>query len=155
MDLIRKSEVSAYARAGSWWNPVEIAVQQDVSAVAEALSIELAANEAPSLIQTVNADNQDMNIDTGDTIVEGPCDECDQDLGVFYPVLTNNIIEADITQFAYADTSATAKAYQDLTAFTNLGAYDRLGTPGLVASQNVSAAGLVANIENRIKEVTE
>lgn len=156
MDLIRKSDITAVARAGAWYNPVEIAIDQDVSAVAAALSINLEANNAPALIQTVNADEGDLQVDTGDTITEYACNECSGEYGVFYPVVTNNIIEADITQFAYADVYASAKAYQDLTAFKNLGAYDRLGTPGLVANQQVSAAGLVASITNKIKvpEVT-
>lgn len=146
-----KAIISAEAKAGSWHNPVEIAVDQQVSAVAAALSIDLQTLEAPQLIQTANADHWDSSLDTGDTIVTGHHDKA---YGVFMPYVTNNILEADITQFAYADVSASATAYQDLTNFKQLGYYDRLGTPGLVANQSVQAAGLVASIVNKVKEVT-
>ena len=151
LNFFEKAEISAEAKAGSWYNPVEIAVDQQVSAVAAALSIDLQTLEAPQLIQTNNADHWDSSLDTGDTIVTG---HHDKDYGVFMPYVSNNILEADITQFAYADVSASATAYQDLTNFKQLGYYDRLGTPGLVANQSVQAAGLVASIVNKVKEVT-
>lgn len=169
VDWLDLADVSATAQAGDlhfsrrgvYYNPVEIAVDQDVSAVAEMLSIELAAFEEPAVIQTNNTPGTgDLLIDTRDTIDNSDtCDECDgvKALGVFYPVNTNMILEADITQFAYANTSASAVIYQDLTNFTNLGSYARLtdadgiGIPGLVARQNVTAAGIVSNLENKIK----
>lgn len=159
LKLLEKSDITATAEGGSWYNPLEIAIDQNVSAIAVAASLDLETDNAPALIQTVNANNTDLHVDTGDTITElasgGSCgDVCKNEYGVFYPVVTNNIIEADLTQFAYADVKASAKAYQDLTAFTNLGAYDRLGTAGLVANQKVSAAGLVASITNKVKAVT-
>ncbi|MDX9860138.1 MAG: hypothetical protein RBS99_04390 [Rhodospirillales bacterium] len=150
--LFEKSNIEAMAVAGVWFNPVEIALSQDVSAVAEALSINLETTEAPQLIQTVNADFWDSSVDTGDTIVTGSYH--DPAYGVFMPYISNNILEADISQFALADVSASATAFQDLSAFKQLGHYDRLGEMGLVASQNVQAAGLVASITNKVKEVT-
>lgn len=146
-----KADIEAMAIAGIWFNPVEIALKQDVSAVAEALSINLETTEGPTLIQTVNADWWDSSLDTGDTIVTG---HHDKSYGVFMPYVSNNILEADISQFALADVTASATAFQDLTAFKQLGHYDRLGEMGLVASQNVQAAGLVASITNKVKEVT-
>jgi len=149
--LFEKANIEAMAVAGIWFNPVEIALSQDVSAVAEALSINLETTSGPVLIQTNNADHWDSSLDTGDTIVTG---YHDQAYGVFMPYVSNNILEADISQFAYADVTASATAFQDLSAFKQLGHYDRLGTAGLVASQNVQAAGLVASITNKVKEVT-
>ena len=102
------------------------------------------------MIQTVNDDWWDSSLDTGDTIVTGHHDKA---YGVFMPYVSDNIVEADISQFAYADVTASAKAYQDLTAFKQLGYYDRLGTAGLVANQNVQAAGLVASITNKVKAI--
>jgi hypothetical protein len=148
---ILAGDISADAKAGAWYNPVEIAIDQQVSAVASALSIDLQTTDAPSFIDTANQDNGDSTLDNGDTIVTG---YFDKSYGVFMPVVTNNILEADITQFAYSDVSASATAYQDLTNFKQLGYYDRLGTPGLVSNQSVQAAGLVANIVNKVKVVT-
>lgn len=148
---ILAGDISAKAKAGSWYNPVEIAIDQQVTAVAAALSIDLQTTDAPSFIDTANQDNGDSTLDNGDTIVTG---YHDKSYGVFMPVITNNILEADITQFAYSDVSASATAYQDLTNFKQLGYYDRLGTPGLVSNQSVQAAGLVASIVNKVKVVT-
>jgi hypothetical protein len=172
-EFIEPAKVEAKAKAGSWWNPVQIAVQQDVSAVAEALLINLESNTAPAVILTANEDNgydaegnpygPDSFIDTYDTVDNSESDWCHwcskggpKALSVFYPVATDNILEADITQFAYANTYAKAEAYQDLTAFTGLGSYSRLtdadgnAVRGLVANQTVSAAGLVGNIVNKV-----
>ncbi len=149
--LFEKSEISAKAKAGIWFAPVEIAVDQNVAAVAEVLSITLEANEAPELIQTANEDHHDSDLDTGDTIGGG---HHSHDYGVFMPYATNNILEADIVQAAYADVTASAVAFQDLSGLKNLGQYTDLGKTGLVANQSVYAAGLVSSVVNKVKAVT-
>lgn len=160
-DLVDQSEISAFAAAGSFWNPVEIAIDQSVQAVAEMYSITLEVDE-PYVIASANEDESeynlgDSNIDTRDTIFSGY--GAYGNVATYYPVNTNAILEADVTQFAYANTTATAIAFQDLTAFSGLASYTGLSvdTPGLVANQAVSAAGLVSSISNTIKvpDVTE
>ena len=70
----------------------------------------------------------------------------------YYPVDTNAILQADISQFAFADVTASAVAFQDLTQIPNLGNYDGLGNKlqGMVARQTVTAAGLVSSVSNII-----
>ena len=157
------AEISASATAGVWFAPVEIAIDQSVSAVAVLSNIELTADK-PFVIAANNADqpcgffgcggNYDSNIDQRDTLLlkygfgYG-------DVATYYPVDTNAILQADINQFAHADTSASAIAFQDLSQITDLGTYKGLGVKGLVANQNVSAAGLVSSVSNLIDKTVK
>ena len=68
----------------------------------------------------------------------------------YYPIDTNSILQADISQFAFADVTASAVAFQDLTQIPNLGNYNGLDVKGLVARQTVTAAGLVSSVSNII-----
>ena len=161
---VEKAEIDASATAGTmgygghhsyengghhYSNPVELAIDQNVQATGAVAQITLDAWKLPEIVQTANNDPEDSTIDTGDTLAtkhdNGPMREIPE-LAVFQPYATDLVVEADITQFAYADVSATASSFQDLTSFNNLGAYDRLGTPGLVANQVTQATGLVGQI---------
>lgn len=155
LGLIEKSHISAEAEAGTrsffHKDPVEIAIQQDVTAVAGQLGLTLASDTAPSLIDSQGDAESGLPF-SGDTVNMTPSSTNSHDpspwLATFRPKDTNLILEADITQVGFADVEAKASAYQDLRSYTNLGSYTGLDPerPGLVARQNATAAGLIKNI---------
>ena len=141
-DYFKPATISASAWAGNPWQPLELAIDQNVTAVAALSSISLEADEPFPI---------DLNND-------GPCGHGHHGHGScggdeftgYYPVDTNAILQADISQFAFADVTASAVAFQDLTQIPNLGNYNGLDVQGLVARQTVTAAGLVSSVSNII-----
>ena len=157
------AEIRATAEAGEWFAPVEIAIDQSVSAVAVLDSIALTADK-PFVIAANNSDQPcgfygcfgeyDSNIDQRDTLVLRHGFDYG-DVATYYPIDTNAILQADINQFAAANTTASAVAFQDLSQITDLGTYKGLDVKGLVANQSVSAAGLVSSISNVIDKAVK
>jgi hypothetical protein len=168
LGLVEKSYITAEATAGTkgWFggmyplssesngyvgysDPVEIAVKQDVTAVAGQLGITLQSATAPTTVDSQG--NAETGLPyVGDTVNMKPYGSSDGVpwLATYRPKDTNLILESDITQVGFADVKARATAYQDLSHYTNLGQYTGLDAtrPGLVAQQNAVAAGLIKTI---------
>lgn len=140
-DYFQPATISASAWGGNPFQPLELAVDQSVSAVAALSSISLESAE-PFVI---GKDDKPCGGHHG----HHGCGGNDVFTG-YYPVDTNAILQADISQFAFADVTASAVAFQDLTQIPNLGNYEGLDVKGLVARQTVTAAGLVSSVSNII-----
>jgi hypothetical protein len=137
---VEQANIESKARAGSWWNPIDAAVSLDSLAAGNIESVNLQTVADPSLILAA-----ERNTAEGGGWVQ-LIGTSGQTPTTYYPVATDQVLIADITQFSYANVTSTAKSYQDLTAFNNLGNYNGLGTPGLVAKITSSAFGNFSQI---------
>ena len=140
-DYFRPAKISAFSMVGNWFNPIDAAVDHSVSAVAVLSNIEL----TPDKPYVIGDDDKG-----GCGYGHHRCGGHDDKFTGYYPIDTNAILQADISQFAYADTTAAGTVFQDLRKIPELGTYKGLGVKGLVVKQTVSAAGLVSTVSNII-----
>lgn len=144
---VQQADVTSKARAGSWWNPIDAAVQLDSFAAGNVETVSLQSTSDPSLILPASRNTSQGGGWVQLLSTSGHWEnQTTQSPTTYYPVATDQVLVGDITQFNYGNVTSTAKSYQNLTAFNNLGLYNGLGEAGLVSKLTSSSFGNFSQI---------